>query len=160
MTVRPSRLAGLGIASVHKDDASGREKEHDHDQDRNDGPGELDLIAAVDLRGLAVGVRRPMAEADQGIEQQSGDDEKDGQCDGKHQHGKAEGGMRRGAGGIEDVRGRLCGSRARDQRHAADRTAPDACRPRVGSADVCGRTSGEKRHGSRTSIRNRLEEHN
>ena len=33
------------------DDTRGSEKQHDYDENRNDCPGELNLIAAVDLRG-------------------------------------------------------------------------------------------------------------
>ena len=67
-----------------KDDARGGEKERDYDQNRYDGPGELDLIAAVDLSGFPVGVGWPVPEADDGIEQQAPDYEKDGQGNGKH----------------------------------------------------------------------------
>ena len=69
-----------------KDDARGGEKERDDDQNRYDGPGELDLGAAVDLRRFlrGVGVVQSMTEADDGIEQQAPDYEKDGQGNGKH----------------------------------------------------------------------------
>ena len=71
----------LGNCFGDKDDARGSEKERHHDENWDDGPGELDLIAAVNLGGFPIGVGRPVPETDQRVEQQASDDEKDDQSD-------------------------------------------------------------------------------
>ena len=84
----------MGIACGSKDDAGGGEKQHHHDQDGNHCPGQLNLIAAVNLRRLAICIARALPETDKRIEKHSSDDEEDGQSDREHQHGEIEDGMR------------------------------------------------------------------
>src|SRR5258706_13816500 len=50
--------------------AGGGQKENDYDQNRNDGPGQLNLSAAIYLCRLALIIRRAPAELDDGIGQQ------------------------------------------------------------------------------------------
>src|SRR6266404_2192455 len=56
--------------------ASGGQKQNDYDQNRNDGPGQLNLGAAIYLGWLALIIRRASAELYNGIGQQGENDQK------------------------------------------------------------------------------------
>src|SRR6267143_7176129 len=56
--------------------AGGGQKQNDYDQNRNDGPGQLNLSAAIYLGGLALIIPRAPAELDDGIRQQRKNDQK------------------------------------------------------------------------------------
>jgi hypothetical protein len=64
-----------------EDDPRGGEEEHHHDQHRDDGPGQLDLPAAVDLRRLAGRIAGPAAEPHHRVGQQGEDHQEDGRRD-------------------------------------------------------------------------------
>lgn len=65
-----------------------------------------------------------MPEPEQGVEQQTGDDEEDGCCDRKHKHRQGEDGVRWRAGRIKDIRGRLGGRCPSNQGCPAQRSQP------------------------------------
>ena len=117
-----------------EDHARRRKKQHDHNQYGNNRPGKLDLVAPVNLRRLAVRIPGPMAEANQRIHQQAGDDEKDGKRNGKHQHGEIEDGMCRRGGRRKNTCGRLCHGCARNKKHAtrSDTDSPASIKPADG----------------------------
>ena len=84
------RVGRLARLLVYGDDASGGQKKHHQNQNRNHRPQHFDLIAAVDLRWIGIGVAGAMAEADDGVEHQPRHGQKDGQRNGQNQHGQAE----------------------------------------------------------------------
>src|SRR5712671_7728717 len=55
--------------------ASASQKQNDNDQNRNDGPGKLDLGAAIYLGRLALIIRRAPAELYNGVGQQNENDQ-------------------------------------------------------------------------------------
>jgi hypothetical protein len=57
----------LGRILNREDHARCRQEEHDDDKDWNDGPGEFNLRASVDLCGFTQPVRAPPAELDYGV---------------------------------------------------------------------------------------------
>ncbi len=74
------RAGRFGNSLGSKDDPRGRQKQHDDDQDRNHRPRKLNLVAAVDLRRFPIRVRPGVCrKRDQRIQQQAGDNQKDGQ---------------------------------------------------------------------------------
>lgn len=95
----------LGCGLVDEDDAGGGEKKNHDDDDGQNGPGELNLRAAVDLGRFALRVAAAMPVADERVEQQPTNDEKDAAADCEHEQGKIEDGMRRSCGRSEN-RGR------------------------------------------------------
>ena len=58
-------------------DTRGGEEKHQNDEYRDDGPGELHLIAAVNLRRLVIFVCWTMAEFDDGVDEEREDNDKD-----------------------------------------------------------------------------------
>ena len=60
-----------------KDVSSRRQEQDDHNQDGHDRPGQLDLVAAIDLWGLTVSIRRTTPEADEAVGQQPSHDDED-----------------------------------------------------------------------------------
>lgn len=138
----------LGNCFGDKDDARGGEKERDDDQNRYDGPGELDLIAAVNLRGFAVGILRAMAKSDEGVKEQTAHDEEDGEGNAQHQHGDGEDGFRGGSGGIEDIGGRLTEGRGREKARKKDCAQASIAQASTATASP---TTDEERQHSATS---------
>jgi len=67
------------------DHPRGRQKQHDDDQNRNDRPGELHLVAAVDLRRLSIVVVCTASEPHGRVQEQAGDDKKNGTADGQNE---------------------------------------------------------------------------
>ena len=61
------RIRRFGDAFGREDDSGGCEKKHYHNQNWNHGPGQLNLIATVNLGRFARRVFGPMAEAEQRI---------------------------------------------------------------------------------------------
>src|ERR1041385_3376484 len=59
--------------------------QHEHDQDRQDGPGKFDLIASVNLWRLARFISGAVSKTDEGIDEQTGNNDEDNRTDGKHQ---------------------------------------------------------------------------
>src|SRR6266481_7468157 len=55
--------------------AGGGQKQNDYDQNRNDGPGQLNLSAAIYLGRLALIIRRAPAELCNGVGQQNENDQ-------------------------------------------------------------------------------------
>jgi hypothetical protein len=87
------------------DQGSGRDQEeHEDDQRRDDRPGELDLVAAVDLRRLAILIAGAGAEADDAVDEQAGDDDEDHRGDAEHQHRQRVDAVGRRRVRIEDAR--------------------------------------------------------
>src|SRR5262245_10363274 len=78
--------------------------EHEHDQDGHDGPCQLDLVAAVHLRRLALVVAGAMAVANDAVDEEPADEEKDAGGDRQHQRRKRQDRVSRSAGGGEDAR--------------------------------------------------------
>src|SRR5258707_391901 len=64
------------------------QNQHEHNQQWQDCPREFYLVAAVDLRRLARFVSGPVSKADDGVDEQTGDDEEDSRADGDYQHRK------------------------------------------------------------------------
>ena len=73
------------------DDAGSCEKYHHDDQDRDHCPGELDLIAAVNLCRLLLrmNIIGPIPISEQCVKQKTADNKKDAESDAEHQHGKS-----------------------------------------------------------------------
>src|ERR1700757_1426543 len=78
--------AWLGRVLDSEDHARRREKDHDNDEDRNDSPGQLDLIASVDLRRLALLVSRTRSVADHDIGEQAANDDENRTRNSKNEH--------------------------------------------------------------------------
>jgi hypothetical protein len=68
------------------------------DQDGHDRPGQLDLVAAIDLRGLALIFPESAPEANDAVGQQPGDDGEDNGADAQDKPGQVADGKRRGGG--------------------------------------------------------------
>jgi hypothetical protein len=89
---------------LDRDQAAGGDQEEDEDdQRRHHRPGELDLVAAVDLRRLAPVVAGPGAEADDAVRQQPADDDEDRRADAEHQQRQRVDLVRRGRQWPEDA---------------------------------------------------------
>src|SRR5262245_11282094 len=61
------------------------QNQHEYDQDRENGPGEFNLVAAIDLRRLTLLIISPRSETDDDVEQEDGDDQKDGAANSQRQ---------------------------------------------------------------------------
>ena len=97
--------------------ARGGEKENHHDEHRNDGPGQLHLHAAVDLRRLVFGVGPARPELDDDKNEQAGDHGEDGAGNQEHEEREAID-LMRGRGRGRQNAGRGLGA-LRQSRHGA-----------------------------------------
>src|SRR5262249_29000157 len=86
------------------DDAGRAKKQHEHDEDGDDRPGQLDVLATVDLRRLAAVVVFRLPEFDQRVGDETEYDHEDRRGDGIDHQRKVEYRTRRGGSGREDVR--------------------------------------------------------
>ena len=66
--------------------ASRHQAQHKHDDDRQDRPGKLDLIAAIDLWWFVPIIARTTPESCGGVNQQADNDDKNHRADGEHEH--------------------------------------------------------------------------
>jgi hypothetical protein len=100
------RVGGRGGVLDRDQRARGDQEEDEDDEQRDDRPGQLDLVAAVDLWRLAVLVARPPAEARHAVGQQPGDDHEDRRADAEQQQRQGVDVVRRRRERVEDARHR------------------------------------------------------
>lgn len=72
------RISWLGNCLGAQDYPRRAQEQHHHDQDGNHGPRQLDLVAAVNLRRLALLIARTMTIANQCIQKHARNDKEDG----------------------------------------------------------------------------------